>query len=103
MSLCSRIGDIGYGTCPGDGGGSHSTTGTIVAGASISLVEGSPMARINDMIISDCSHSKIGLIIGGSGTVFVEGLPAARVGDAFDGTFSNGTLTSGSGTVIIGG
>ena len=102
MSLCSRIGDTGYGTCPG-GDSSHSTTGTIITGASISLVGGSLMARMNDIIISDCSHSKIGLIIGGSGTVFVEGLPAARVGDAFDGTFSNGTLISGAGNVIIGG
>ena len=99
--LCSRIGDTGYGTCHAGGSGSHSATGTIISGASISLVGGSPMARINDMLISDC-HSAVGIIIAGSGTVFVEGLPAARVGDSFDGTFE-GKLVSGCGTVLIGG
>ena len=61
------------------------------------------MARINDIIISDCSHKTVGLISSGSGTVFVEGLPAARIGDSFHGTFTNGKLIEGAGNVFIGG
>lgn len=99
--LCSRMGDTGQGTCHAGGDGSHSATGTIISGASISLVGGSLMARMNDMLISDC-HSAVGMIIAGSGTVFVEGLPAARVGDTFHGTFE-GRLVSGAGNVLIGG
>lgn len=104
--LCSRIGDTVYGTCyAGDSpshsqGGSHDITGTIISGASITLAEGSLIARVGDMILSDCNI--MSTIIDGSGTVFVEGIPAARVGDSFDGTFK-GEIVSGCGTVLIGG
>lgn len=101
MSLVSRIGDKGYGTCPG-GDSPHSTTGTIIEGASISLTEKANTARVNDVVVSDCSHQKIGRIVEGSGTVFVEGMNIARVGDKFDGAYY-GKLISGCGTVIAGG
>lgn len=100
--LSSRMGDTGYGTCPG-GDHSHITTGTIITGGCISLIQGSLAARMSDIILSDCSHKTIGLISGGSGTVYIEGLPAARIGDSFNGTFNNGKIISGCGTVIIGG
>lgn len=104
--LCSRIGDTVYGTCYAGNspshshGGSHDITGTIISGASITFAEGSLIARVGDMVLSDCNI--MSTIIDGSGTVFVEGLPTARVGDSFDGTFK-GKLTSGAGSVLIGG
>jgi len=101
MSLCSRIGDMGRGYCTG-GDGHGDVTGTIYSGAGKSLAEGSNIARMNDIIISDCSHHKVGTIIEGSGTVFVEGSLCTRLGDSFDGAFS-GTILEGAGTVLVGG
>lgn len=98
--LCSRIGDLGQGHCTGGDG--HSATGKIFSGAGISLSEKANIARMNDIIISDCSHQKTGIISEGSGTVIVEGSLCARMGDRFDGSFS-GTIIEGAGTVLVGG
>ena len=96
-----RIGDIGYGLCTVPDS-DHNVTGIIVAGAGRSLTEKSNIARLDDMIISDCGHST-SYINSGSGTVFVEGSPVARIGDTFSGSTWDGTLISGAGTVLAGG
>jgi len=98
--LCSRIGDMGQGYCTG-GTGHSGATGKIFSGAGISLSEKANIARMNDIIISDC-HGKTGIISEGSGSVIVEGSLCARMGDRFDGSFS-GTIIEGAGTVLVGG
>ena len=100
MPQICRLGDTGHGTCTATDH-DHSATGTIITGAGKSLTEGSNMARVSDIIISDC-HDYVGRIISGSGTVIIEGNQAARVGDYFDGKFY-GTLIVGANTVFAGG
>lgn len=107
----ARIGDIGLGFCYGndcddkahDG---DKITGTIVVGASNVNANGINVARIGDILISDCSHKNVGRIITGSPTVNANGLSVARIGDTFIGCFGdgdpNGILLTGSPNVYGG-
>jgi uncharacterized Zn-binding protein involved in type VI secretion len=99
MSNAARIGDIAVGVCC-----CHSDppcvpwTGVIVSGAGSVIVEGSPLARIGDLVVG--CHAQV--IVSGSGTVMAEGSPVARLGDATAGCTS-GTIVTGAGTVLVGG
>jgi uncharacterized Zn-binding protein involved in type VI secretion len=71
-------------------GDSSSHGGTIISGASRTLINGIPAARKGDL--HSCPIHGITPITTGSDSVFIEGSPAARVGD-----------TCGCGAVIISG
>ena len=94
-----RIGDVGIGndTC-------HDTTkknvsGIIINGAGTVKAEGSPVARIGDIVMRGDGHS--GVIVSGAGTVTAEGPPVAVIGSVFQGCFS-GIIVTGAGTVTAG-
>ena len=85
MPAIARIGDaISHG-------------GSILGGASRTLVEGQPAARQGDPV--SCAHHGMQTITGGSSTVMIEGKPVARVGDAVS---CGATITSGAGTAQAG-
>ena len=71
-------------------GDSSSHGGTIISGASRTLINGIPATRKGDL--HSCPEHGINYITSGSNNVFIEGSPAARVGD-----------TCGCGAVIISG
>jgi uncharacterized Zn-binding protein involved in type VI secretion len=92
----ARIGDTGNGICcQGD---PHGASGVIVTGAGLCFAEGLNIARIGDILVSNC-HGRVGVIVGGSPTVFAEGSNIARIGDSFSGCFS-GQIVTGAGTVF---
>jgi uncharacterized Zn-binding protein involved in type VI secretion len=76
--------------CPKTGHG----TNPIASGSPDTLFDGLPAARLNDP--SACGGK---IVSGVSSTVFINGLNAATVGSVGD---HGNTVTSGSGTVIIG-
>ena len=71
--------------------------GSILGGATRTLVEGQPAARPGDAV--SCTQHGMQTITGGSSTVLVEGQPVARVGDAVS---CGATITSGTGTAQAG-
>ena len=89
---------IGDDTCHGST--KNNVTGTIIQGASKTIANGMPIARMTDIILRSDGH--YGVIIGGSGTVIAEGLPVARMTESFVGCFS-GVIIGGSTNVIVGG
>lgn len=104
----ARISDTGLGFCYGNDcdGKAHDgkrITGQIVNGSGNVSAEGLGVARISDILVSNCSHKNVGTIISGSPTVSVNGLNIARIGDVFIGCFGNGTpkgiIITGAGTV----
>jgi len=85
MPAIARIGDaISHG-------------GTIIGGASRTLVAGQPAARIGDPV--SCAQHGMQSITGGSSTVLVEGKPVARVGDMVS---CGATISSGASTAQAG-
>lgn len=65
------------------------------------LIGGLPAARATDLVtVNPAIWPGPDMIAKGSGTVFIGGLPAARQGDQ---TGSQGAITSGFPTVMIGG
>lgn len=71
-------------------GDESSHGGTIISGASNTLINGKPATRKGDL--HSCPIHGINSITTGSDSVFIEGSPAARVGDS-----------CGCGAVIISG
>lgn len=71
--------------------------GSILGGATRTLVEGRPAARQGDAV--SCSTHGMQTITGGSGSVLVEGQPVARVGDAIS---CGATIVSGATSVQAG-
>jgi uncharacterized Zn-binding protein involved in type VI secretion len=55
--------------------------GVIVSGATRSLLEGAPIARMGDLHACPIPGHAVNPIITGSVTTMVEGAPAARMGD----------------------
>lgn len=78
----ARIGDKTYGYCKKH---KKDFKGTIISGSPNVLVEGSPAARIGDIVKSDCGH--VGKIITGCPVVDVNSPPVARLGDKTDGIY----------------
>jgi uncharacterized Zn-binding protein involved in type VI secretion len=97
--FAARLGDITFGVCTG-----HitpiSVDGIVIASSSKVFVNGRPVARIGDTVLSSCGH--LGTIVSGSSKVFISGIPMARLSDSFTGVYS-GTIVSCSGNVFCGG
>lgn len=96
---CARMTDTGFGNDTCHSSTKTNVTGTIIQGASKTIANGLPIARMTDIVMRGDGHS--GVIIGGSGTVLAESLPVARMLDSFVGCFS-GIILDGSTDVIVG-
>ena len=68
--------------------------GAITMGATRTVVEGAPVARMGDLAL--CPKHGPQPIAGGSATVMVEGQPVARVGD----TLACGAMIIGGATTV---
>jgi uncharacterized Zn-binding protein involved in type VI secretion len=79
-------------------GDSTSHGGTIVSGASQTMVDGKAIARQGDTHECGYWYHGSGEITGGSSTVMVEGKPVARVGDSTD---CGAEITGGSDTTMV--
>jgi len=98
----ARIGDSCQGICHhGSDDCPHPWTGTIVGGASKSLAENAPIARIGDKVQTNCPHCATGTITGGSSTVLAEGSPCARIGDSIVTPAGKGTIVGSAQTVLV--
>ncbi len=95
MPAAARITD--QHTCPmANPNGSPHTGGPILPpGAGTVLIDGQPAACVGDMCA--CAGPP-DTITAGSGTVTIAGRAAARVGDS---TAHGGSISAGSGTVVI--
>ena len=85
--LIARIGDPVFGFCSID---EIPIGGVIQSGASKTYCEGARVARVGDVVLSDCGHT--GTIVSGATSVYAEGNKVARVNDSFSGVYS-GTIT----------
>lgn len=92
--------DTGFGDDTCHSSTQNNVTGTIIQGASKTIANGLPIARMTDVVMRGDGH--YGIIIGGSGTVIAEGLPVARMTETFVGCFS-GTIIDGASNVVVGG
>jgi uncharacterized Zn-binding protein involved in type VI secretion len=96
MPKAARVSDIG------SGHGCFPAT-NIVAGSPNVFIENLPAARVGDPLAAHgcatCTPHGRG-VASGSSTVFINGLAAARVGDSIN---CGGVISTGSGTVFIGG
>lgn len=73
-------------------------SGTIMAGAARTFVNGKAAARVGDMVM--CDEHGPQTIVSGSGTVTIEGSPAARVGDLIS---CGAVIIAGSDDTDVGG
>jgi uncharacterized Zn-binding protein involved in type VI secretion len=97
----ARLGDQVQGICHhGKDDCPHSWTGTIVGGASSSLAEGQPIARIGDDCVTSCPHCGKATIVAGSSTVLAEGGGVAHLGDKVVSPGGQGTIVGSASTVI---
>jgi len=71
------------------------TGGKIVGGASKTIIEGKPPARLGDAVLSNCGH--YGYIISATGNIHVEGIRTAVVGDAVGNGDYVATIIDGAG------
>ena len=94
-----RIGDIGVGDDDCHDDTKNNVSGIIINGAGTVTAEGSPVARVGDIVMRGDGHS--GTIVSGAGTVTAEGPPVAVLGSVFVGCFS-GIIVTGAGTVTAG-
>lgn len=78
MTLVTRVGDIGSGSCPAHKGRKSYNT-IFVPGQSTVLAEGSPVIRVGDVGLSTCGHPTVALM--GAVTVFAVASNVHRVGD----------------------
>ena len=85
--------------------GAQVSIGHIVTGAATVLIEGRPAARMNDTGSgAGCVGPNTFTIMMGSSSVFIEGRRAARLGDrTLHCGMAPGTITTGAGSVLIGG
>lgn len=112
MSGAARLGDHVQGVTSGEHSGHvppHTPmqfTGEISGGcASDVLINGLPAATLGSSTTERdaCCGASQGAVAAGSTTVFINGKPAARAGDALSAHSGTGTVTGGSGNVLIGG
>jgi uncharacterized Zn-binding protein involved in type VI secretion len=95
MPPACRVGDLH--ACPLSSGTVPHVGGPVLPpGATRTLIEGRPAARVGDLAV--CAGGPDAIAIG-SFTALIEGLPAARLGDT---TAHGGQLTLGSATVLVG-
>ena len=84
-------------TCPLCDGLKRHVGGKITGGASRVMIDGRPATTIG--ATCQCQSPKLNSVRSGSTKVLFQGRPAARQGDA---TEHGGSITGGSGKVIIG-
>lgn len=96
MLPVGRMGDLAIGVCTCH---KHpiNVTGTIMSMCSNVLVNGKPIGRMSDIILTSCGH--IGTIISGSSSVLANSMPIARMSDITTGCFI-GTIIQGSMNVL---
>ncbi|MHB1001986.1 MAG: PAAR domain-containing protein [Armatimonadota bacterium] len=80
-------------------GDTSSHGGTIISGASRTLINGIPAARKGDLHSCPIEGHGVTQIVTGSDSVDIEGSPAARVGDS---TGCGAVINSGSPDTFIG-
>lgn len=78
-------------------GSSHG--GTIISGASKTLINGKPAARKGDLHTCPIPGHGITAITSGNGNVIIEGQPAARIGDSIG---CGAVITEGSPDAVAG-
>lgn len=112
MPSAARLGDTVQGITSGEHSGHdppHTPmqfTGEISGGCAPDvLINGRPAAFLGSSTTERdaCCGASQGAVAAGSTTVFIHGKPAARLGDALAAHSGSGTVTSGSGDVLIGG
>lgn len=96
MLPVARTGDMAVGICVGHKS-PISTIGYIMSTCSVVLVNGLPIARMSEMVLTVCGH--LGYIVSGSPTVTAQGVSVARIGDSVSGIFS-GVIVGGSSNVL---
>lgn len=92
MIPMARMSDKTLGVCSSCDGNTFS--GKIITTQTIVMANGLPVARMNDIALSDCGHT--GIIIGGAQKVFIQGLPACQLGTQFVGTYTGKVISSAS-------
>lgn len=101
MTSAAKIGSVGVGICAG-----HPPlppipmVGTIITGSPNVKAGNISCAYNTSIVLGTCGH--VGIIVTSSSTVNINNLNKARVGSTFVGIFT-GTITTGDGTVIVGG
>ena len=112
MPQAARLNDSIQGTTAGEHSGHSPThpplpiTGEISGNCSGDvLINGRPAAYIGSVTteLDGCCGSSPGAVGAGSSSVFINGIPAARQGDALAAHNGTGSISSGSGDVLIGG
>lgn len=112
MAGAARLNDGVVGTTAGEHSGHapphlpESFSGEISAGCSGNVfINGLPAATVGSVTTErdGCCGSSNGKVAAGSSSVFINGKPAARMGDALAPHSGSGSITSGSGDVLIGG
>lgn len=73
-------------------------TGVIILGSSNTIVNGMPIARMNDIVQGSCGH--IGILLGTTKHI-VNGLPMAIIGSQFQGVFSGSIITGSHNTTSV--
>jgi len=96
MLPIARMMDMAVGTCVGHKS-PISTMGYVMAMCPTVLVNGMPIGRQMDMVMTLCGH--VGYVTQGSSNIMASGLPVARMGDMVSGIFT-GYIVSGSSTVL---
>lgn len=112
MPAAARLNDSVSGTTSGEHSGHivphepETFTGEITSACSRNVfINGRPAATVGSGTTErdSCCGSSQGSIAVGSASVFINGKPAARLGDALNAHSGEGTVTSGSDNVFIGG
>lgn len=93
----ARINDIAQGICYCHRRRPIATSGIIISGSGVCIVDGMGAARIGDIVLANCGHT--GTIITGSGVAFADYIGLARISDSVSGCFV-ATIVTGSGTTF---
>lgn len=112
MPGAARLSDTVAGTTGGEPSGHVPPHGPVGFSGEISggcsgdvLINGRPAAVVGSTTTErdSCCGSSAGAVAAGSGSVFINARPAARQGDTLSAHSGSGSVSSGSGDVIIGG
>ena len=97
MSACSRVGDLGAGTCLAGHpdvprGSPKSYVTTHISGAQTVFTNNVPQTIVGTLGVTDCGHTTTA--VSGSDSVFAEGQSVHRLGDI-------GVINEGDGDHIV--
>jgi uncharacterized Zn-binding protein involved in type VI secretion len=101
MRAVARLGDKTFGTCT-----AHvvpiSIGGTIITGSADTLVNGLPIARLGDQVLTDCGHTSV-IVTADSSTPVNSKPGTARLGDSVgDGPYTATIITASKDTFVRG-